>query len=164
MYTSASSGSLVNATVISSSEPHIFETQEITELLLHTPTDRSFPLMVNVTRSWEEAVDEAGGLILRITLTNHNKTEAVRVGGFGFSLVPDTTWGGLNLTAVAASLSFLDPHIGGGGGWATWSRADGSRSLVVTPATKSASFEVRNRANPPSSPHPFIFAHFVARF
>ena len=45
--------------------------------------------MVNVTRSWEEAVDEAGGLILRITLTNHNKTEAVRVGGFGTRLRQD---------------------------------------------------------------------------
>lgn len=97
-----------------------------TQQLLYAPTSDAFSLGLNVTRAWEAATgDDAGGLVLRITLHNTNAS-AVRVGGFGFSLVPDTTWGGLNLTGVAASLSFLDPHIGGGGGWVTWSRADGT--------------------------------------
>lgn len=141
-YTSASAGAMLNATLLPGADgKRVLEKQEITALLQYRPTDDTFPLMLNVTRSWEAAQDAAGGLILRVALRNSNRSEAVRVGGFGFSLVPDTTWGGLNLTAVAASLSFLDPHVGGQGGWATWSRADGSRSMVVTPATPSAAFE-----------------------
>jgi hypothetical protein len=73
-----------------------------------------------------QAVDQMGGRALfRLGMT---VGAAVRLGGFGFSLVSDTFFGGTNNTAIAASGSFLDAHVGLAAGYATFTRADGSRA------------------------------------
>lgn len=113
----------------------LLDCSDITRAVTALPNrqiDTRWPLGLRVVRSYERAVDGRGGLVVRWRLEN-NGTQALRVGGLGFSLVPDATWGGLNLTHVAASLSFADAHAGGERGSVTWTRADGSASLVVSP-------------------------------
>ena len=90
---------------------------------------------LSVVRSWEEAADEPGGLVMRITLSVPlNATGGgVAIQGLGFSLVSDNTFGGLDTSQVASMLSFMDPHVGRDHSWHTHTRADGSASLLITP-------------------------------
>eukprot|EP00931_Biecheleriopsis_adriatica_P087861 TRINITY_DN62274_c0_g1_i1.p1 TRINITY_DN62274_c0_g1~~TRINITY_DN62274_c0_g1_i1.p1 ORF type:complete len:1083 (+),score=173.21 TRINITY_DN62274_c0_g1_i1:469-3249(+) len=97
-------------------------------LLAPGQIDTRFPLGLQVTRAWEKQDD---GLVMRFRLKAGEV--GMRVGGFGMSLVPDATWGNEQLTQIGQTLSFLEPSIAQGHGFATWTRIDGSQSLVVTP-------------------------------
>ena len=142
-YSSARGGDVVNATVLSPadalwppSDKHILEAVDLTPTLTAPgQIDTRYPLGgLRVVRSFEEPLDDAGGVIMRFTLSvDVNASEGVAIRGLGLSMVSDNTWGGLNTSQVAASLSFMDPHIGRDQSWHTWTRADGSRTLVATP-------------------------------
>lgn len=142
-YSSAKGGAKVNGTRLApsdvlwpKSEQRILEAVDLTPTL-HAPgqVDTRYPLGgLRVVRSFEDPADDAGGLVMRFTLSvDANAGEGVAVRGLGLSMVSDNTWGGLNTTQVAATLSFMDPHIGADQSWHTWTRADGSRTLVATP-------------------------------
>ena len=142
-YSSSRGGDAVNVTTLSPSDAlwppstnRIIEAVDLTPTLLAPgQVDTRYPLGgLHVVRSFEDPADAAGGLVMRFTLSvDANASEGVAVRGLGLSMVSDNTWGGLNTTQVAAGLSFMDPHIGRDQSWHTWSRADGSRTLVAMP-------------------------------
>ena len=143
-YSSAWSGDSVDVeqtdTCVTSgvSEEALLDCSDVTAALTARPRsqiDARWPLSLRVVRSYERAADGRGGLIIRWRVENNATSGgSMRIGGLGFSIVPDATWGGLNLTHVAAGLSFADAYAGGSRGSLMWNRADGSASLLITPA------------------------------
>lgn len=96
--------------------------------------DTRYPLGLNVYRSVERAPGGLPGFAIRWNLSvPTNASEGVRVGGLGFTMISDTFFGGTNNTAIAATGSFLDAHVGLASGFVTATRADGSSTLLVTP-------------------------------
>jgi hypothetical protein len=100
--------------------------------------DTRYPLGLHVYRSVEPAPGGKPGFAIRWNVTVPPDAPAVRIGGLGFPLISDTFFGGINNTQIAAGGSFLDVHVGDGHGFATFNRADGSRTLVVTPCSGDA--------------------------
>eukprot|EP01062_Namystynia_karyoxenos_P073105 TRINITY_DN69953_c0_g1_i1.p1 TRINITY_DN69953_c0_g1~~TRINITY_DN69953_c0_g1_i1.p1 ORF type:complete len:1162 (+),score=302.99 TRINITY_DN69953_c0_g1_i1:74-3559(+) len=134
MYSSARGGIIVNASEIPGPLPaNVLARHDITPAL-HAPgqLDTRYPLGLSAVRSWELSGD-GGSVLMRFRVTANASGGGVRLGGFGMSLVPDASWGGLELSAIGRTLSFLEPHIGADHGSATWTRIDGSQTLVVTP-------------------------------
>lgn len=96
--------------------------------------DTRYPLGVHIVRSVERAPGGQPGFAIRWNISvPAGAADGVRLGGLGFPLISDSFFGGTNNTAIAAFGSFLDAHIGGGAGFATVTRADGSRTLLVAP-------------------------------
>lgn len=100
--------------------------------------DTRYPLGLEVYRSVEVAPGGRPGFAIRWNLTVPVSGAAVRIGGLGFPLISDTFFGGLNNTQIIAGGSFLDVHVGAGHGFATFTRADGSATLVVAPCSADA--------------------------
>ena len=123
------------------SDRNTFDVANLTAATAARPEDARFPLGVHIVRSVERAPDGYPGFAIRVNISVPAWGAAVRLGGFGFSLVSDTFFGGTNNTAIAASGSFLDAHVGLAAGYATFTRADGSRTLLVTPCSASAALE-----------------------
>jgi len=130
MYSSARGGAVHAVTPSPSPLPAgVVASHDITPALLAPgQLDTRHPLGLNVTRTWETGDD---GLIMRFRLTAGS--QGVRVGGLGMSLVPDASWGNEKLEQIGQTLSFLEPSIAHDHGFATWTRIDGSQTLLVTP-------------------------------
>ena len=114
-----------------------FDVSNLTDATLSGVIDGRFPLGLQVVRSVEPAPGGAPGFAIRWNFTSVSPAP-LRIGGLGFSLISDSFFGGTNNTAIAAFGSFLDAHVGLNGGYATITRADGSRQLLVTPCTGDA--------------------------
>ena len=124
--------------------PHdnnIYDFSNLTDAASHgNQIDTRFPLGLIVLRSIEPAPGAgAPGFAIRFNLSvPTTATEGVRIGGFGYSLISDSFFGGTNNTAIAFSGSFLDAHPGLDSGFVTFTRADGSRTMIVTPCNDDA--------------------------
>ena len=114
-----------------------FDVSNLTAAALAGAVDGRFPLGLQVVRSVEPAPRGGPGFAIRWNFTS-TSNESWRIGGLGFSLISDTFFGGTNNTAIAAFGAFLDAHVGLDGGYATITRADGSRQLLVTPCAGDA--------------------------
>lgn len=114
-----------------------FDVSNLTAVALAGAVDGRFPLGLQVLRSVEPAPQGAPGFAIRWNFTS-TANASLRIGGLGFSLISDTFFGGTNNTAIAAFGSFLDAHVGLDGGFATITRADGSRQLLVAPCAGDA--------------------------
>jgi len=112
----------------------IYDISNLTDAAGVTGLDTRYPLGLQVMRSVEKAPNGVG-FAIRWTLSVPPSGSAVRVGGLGFSMVSDTFFGGINNTEIAYTGSFLDTSPGLGAGFVTYTRADGSRSLIVTPCS-----------------------------
>lgn len=135
--------------------PGVYDASNLTAATSSGGQDTRFPLGLEVIRSVEAAPNGRPGFMIRFNLSvPSSSSDGVRLGGFGFSLISDTFFGGTNNTQIAASGSFLDAHPGLNGGYATITRADGSRTLLVTPCSPNAGFEawrpILEDPNPPN--------------
>jgi hypothetical protein len=117
-----------------------YDVSDLTAATRAGAVDATFDLGLRVVRSVEPAPGGAPGFAIRWNFTS-TANASLRIGGLGFSLISDTFFGGTNNTAIAASGSFLDAHVGLDGGYATVTRADGSRQLLVTPCSTGAQLE-----------------------
>ena len=101
-----------NVTLLNNSSPlfprtpnRVFAASELMPALMASgQIDNRHPLgrgNLSIVRSWEEASDAAGGLVLRFTFAvPHEANDGVAIQGLGFSMISDNTWGGLNTTQV----------------------------------------------------------------
>ena len=136
-YSSAQASSDVPVDVLPVNDPTglVLDAANLTRAIVSTGgQDTRFPFTLHLTRTLERMPAGGPGFVLRWNLSLPAfASGGVRVGGLGFSLVSDTFFGGTNNTQIAAAGSFLDAHVGLGSAFATFTRADGSDTLLVTP-------------------------------
>jgi hypothetical protein len=141
-YSTATANDNNRAEPISPLGPNVYDLSNLTNAASSGGFDMRFPLGLQILRSFEAAPNGKPGFLIRFNLSvPSTASDGVRLGGFGFSLISDSFFGGVNNTQIAAFGSFMDAHPGLDGGYATITRADGSRTLLVTPCSKNAGLE-----------------------
>jgi hypothetical protein len=141
-YSTATANDNNRAEPISPLGPNVYDLSNLTNAASSGGFDMRFPLGLHILRSFEAAPPGKPGFLIRFNLSvPSTASDGVRLGGFGFSLISDSFFGGINNTQIAAFGSFMDAHPGLDGGFATITRADGSRTLLVTPCSNNAGLE-----------------------
>ncbi|KAJ9441383.1 hypothetical protein DIPPA_56176 [Diplonema papillatum] len=133
--TSAAGGTIVGCDTVTPTDSLVLDACDITK-----PIAASGDVMgLRVVRAFEKT-EPAGSLVMRFTITNTNAT-AIKIGAFGMTLPAESEWGGMTTTQVASIASFTDASISSTRSFVTWTRADGSSSLIVTPGNNRTGME-----------------------